>query len=436
MKSKPCTVAVCLLAAAAVTGCASHVLRNSFEDYDEAYAEAENHQMLLNLARLSEHQPSYFFQLGNINALYEFTGSATVGGGQSDHSAVVLPGHGTGLTSVASVPLINWLFGPANATGTASSKPTFQFVPLSGGDFAAHLITPLPTAMFHSVFRDGFPVDILMRAMVQQISLSEGTNEIVLHNIPTRENETNYESFLRLCGILRDLQEHGYLMERLVPQSDTNSFPEMTAEPTAKDLMDAFDKGMNWKSENGKWHLEKESAATNILSFELTPGPDARDYLESFKSRAPYNNTEREGAKMIDRLGLVLDKSRSGGGKLESEVQLRSFLFVLANMANEDAAFKILERDPAFCAAYIPPSELRPVLKMDWSHETNLVSLCRPVAKVKYEGKEYEIADEKHADGTCSTFNRDAFSLATILITQISIDPTKLNYQPQLLQVR
>jgi len=422
------SVIVSLLSVLVVARCTSQVLRNSFEDYDEAYAEAENHQMLLNLARLAEHHPSYFFQLGNINALYEFTGSVSAGGGQSAWPS--------GASGTLTKPLKNWLFGPASVAGSSSSKPTFQFVPLSGGDFAAHLISPLPSAMFHSVFRDGFPVDILMRALVQQISMNEGTNEIMLYNTPTPQNETNYESFLRLCGLLRDLQEHGYLMERLVQQSESTASPDITSEPAAKDVQDAFDKGMNWKSEKGKWHLEKDRAATNILAFELTPGPAARDYLEGLKNRAPYNNTNREGPKMIERLESVLDRSKPGTGTLHSELQFRSFLFVLASMANEQAAFQVLARDKAFCTDYIPASELRPILKMDWNHETTPVELCPPVAKVSYQGKEYQIADPKLPDGSYGTANRDAFSLAAILISQISIDPTKLNYQPQLLQVR
>ena len=412
-------------------------MRNSFEDYNDSYAEAENHQMLLNLARLADHDPSYFFQFGDINALYEFTGTLSANGGQSDKSMVVLPGT-PGKSGVATkataVPLINWIFGGASGSGTTSSKPQFQYVPLNGGNFAAHLIAPLPSPMFHSLFREGFPVDTLMRAMVQQVSMSDGTNEVILFNIPTRENETNYESFLRLCGILRDLQLHGYLMERLEETANTNSGSELSVEPTPKDMADAMEKGMNWKSQNGKWHLEKETAATNSLFFELTPGSDARNYLESYKQRAPYNNSEREGSKMIDRLELVLDRSRSSGVKLHSEIQFRSFLFVLAGLAGEDEAFRVLEKDAAFCNRFIPESELRPVLRLDWSHET--APLCSPLAKLTYRGRDYAITDVKYPDGTSSTVNRDAFSLANILITQISIDPTQLNYSPQLLQVR
>lgn len=422
-------VVVSLISVIVLTGCSSRMLRNSFEDYDDAYAEAENHQMLLNLARLSEHHPSYFFQLGNINALYEFTGSVSAAGGESTWPSSA--------TSTIIRPLKNWLFGPASATGSTSSKPTFQFVPLSGGDFASHLITPLPSPMFHSMFRDGFPVDILMRAMVQQISIDDGTNEIFLYNNPTLENVTNYESFLRLCGILRELQVRGFLIERLIAESEMNSGPELAAEPAPKDIMDALDKGMNWKADKGKWRLEKEKEATNILSFELVPGPQAKNYLEGLKNQPPYNNKQREGLQMIDRVENLLDRPRLAGRTMHSEVQFRSFLFVLSAMANEEEAFKILvNNDKSFCTNYIPTSEFRPVLKMGWSHESHPVQLSHPLAKVHYQGKEYQIADLKLPNGGYSTVNRDAFSLVNILITQISIDPTKLNYQPQVLQVK
>jgi hypothetical protein len=35
-----------------------------------------------------------------------------------------------------------------------------------------------------------------------------------------------------------------------------------------------------------------------------------------------------------------------------------------------------------------------------------------------------------------ASYNRDAFMLASLLITQISVDPTKINYPQQFLQVR
>jgi hypothetical protein len=41
---------LCLLAA--LPGCTSRVLRQSFNDYGDAYAETQNRQLLLNLARL------------------------------------------------------------------------------------------------------------------------------------------------------------------------------------------------------------------------------------------------------------------------------------------------------------------------------------------------------------------------------------------------
>ncbi|MGD0259752.1 MAG: hypothetical protein ABSD29_07980 [Verrucomicrobiota bacterium] len=407
-------------------GCASHALRTSFSDYSEVYADAQNRQMLLNLARLSQHHPTYFFQLGQINASYNYTTSATAAGGQSDKSA---------LSGSSRIPLINWIVASISGTASRSSSPTFTYVPLSGGDFAAHLITPLVPDTFHALFREGVPVDLLMRTLVQEIHFTPygDTNEMVIYNMPSSNNKTNYARFLRLCGALRSLQEQGYLPQRVRKQTEHVIGPDVKT-PKAKDLIDAAVQKLTWQrttSNSNAWHLERVNEVTNSPHFEIPP--EATNCLNSL-DYPPYQTNE------INDLKALLGPENSASNA--PLVQLRSFLFVLADMADEQAAFDVLKRDPYF-TNNVPKSQLRPILRMDWSGESR--PLEAPLVKLTYQGKVYQITDYKEsaeshhpANGwNRDAFrNRDAFMLATTLATQIMVDPAKINYQLQFLQVR
>jgi hypothetical protein len=426
-----------LLLVVLVSGCASQVLRNSFEDYGDVYAEAQNHQMLLNLARLSQHHPIFFFQLGQINAGYSFSGNITGGGGMSDKSSV--------LASGTKVPLINWIFGPTSATAAGSSTPTFNYLPLNGGDFAAGLIKQLPPDTFHALFSEGFPVDVLMRTLVQQVRFTpaNGTGEEkILYNVPTLKNETNYAEFLRLCDVLRQLQDRGYLYlePKPVQKGDTVVGPEFV-NPTERMVVDAIDKGFSWRTnENGKWQLER--LETNNVSFQFQISPAGDNYLEGLKSPTMSSSRLAEITNLVLLLsspGSLADKQSPKTNFVKASeaptAQLRSYLFVLSGMANEQAAFDFLLKDSFFTNTNnVPLSQRRPVLRMDWSDAT--APLETPLVKLQYQGKTYEITDPTASDGEYSSYNRDAFMLASLLITQISVDPTKINYQQQFLQVR
>lgn len=408
-----------LLSALLAAGCTSHELRTSFSDYGEVYADAQNRQMLLNLVRLSQHHPTYFFQLGQINASYNYTTSVSASGGQSDKSAVTSNGKG--------IPLVSWLVGALSGTASRSSSPTFTYVPLSGGDFAAHLITPLVPDTFHALFREGFPVDILMRTLVQEVHFTPPgeTNEIVLYNVPSLDNKTNYARFLRLCDTLRQLQVRGYLPQKFRQQNEPVTGPELE-KLEAKDVIEAAAQKMRWKMDaTGKWYLERPSEATNSPAFEITP--EGSDWLETL-NHPPFQSLE------IKNLQHIFGPNSSATNS--PLVQLRSFLFVLADMADEQTAFAVLRRDPYF-VHNVPSSQLRPILRMDWSGERG--PLEPPLVTVTYQGKAYQITDYKDLDGTharTNSLNRDAFALATTLATQISVDPAKINYQLQFLQVR
>src|SRR5579863_3121603 len=60
-----------------LSGCVNHsALRSDQIGYAKAYADSNNKQLLLNLARLANNDPVYFMQLGSISSAYTFTAGA------------------------------------------------------------------------------------------------------------------------------------------------------------------------------------------------------------------------------------------------------------------------------------------------------------------------------------------------------------------------
>src|ERR1700689_3504048 len=70
------------LAMIVLSGCAAQRLRVDYKGYESMYAESSNRQLLLNLARLNQHHPTYFFKLGPISTTYRIQGTATASGSQ------------------------------------------------------------------------------------------------------------------------------------------------------------------------------------------------------------------------------------------------------------------------------------------------------------------------------------------------------------------
>src|SRR5208283_4437161 len=52
------------------TGCGPRRVRADFTHYETSYGVTSNQEMLLNLARLNQHDPTYFFKLGQIATSY------------------------------------------------------------------------------------------------------------------------------------------------------------------------------------------------------------------------------------------------------------------------------------------------------------------------------------------------------------------------------
>jgi hypothetical protein len=208
-----------------VSGCGPKRVRADFTHYENSYAITSNQEMLLNLARLNQHDPTYFFKLGQINSSYRMEAALT----------------GTGAVSTVNTPPATTVpTGNAVPTLLYENDPSFSFIPVNDQTNAQLLISPVPENVFYSLFQQGWRVDQLFRLMVDRIEVTlppdpssptdKGCRIEVIRNVPPPAFEdsnspegarslSRYVTFLRVSAVVYELQQHGLLLLR-----GTNTF--------------------------------------------------------------------------------------------------------------------------------------------------------------------------------------------------------------------
>ncbi len=71
---------IVLFASLGTAGCGPRRMRVDFVAYEKAYAETSNREVLLNLARLQQRDPTYFFKLGHLSSSYRMEASLSATG--------------------------------------------------------------------------------------------------------------------------------------------------------------------------------------------------------------------------------------------------------------------------------------------------------------------------------------------------------------------
>ena len=179
-----------LVPLAGLFGCAGNALSEDFADYSRIYGDSMNKQLLLNLARESHNEPVYFIQLASISSQYQFTTST---GFNASHTRTAPPNQG----AADEVQNALTLGGTINAG--VQQTPVFSFLPLNGAAYAQTLATPIPAKVFNELYDQGFPADMLLRVMVDEIRIkggASGTHPQYLRNNPY---DATYPAFLRFC---------------------------------------------------------------------------------------------------------------------------------------------------------------------------------------------------------------------------------------------
>ncbi len=155
--TRRCLSVLAGLALLPVNGCLGHhYVKTDFRSYENAFAETSNRELLLNLARLENRDPAYFFKLGQITSSYRMQGSLTTSG---QLSAVTAP--------EGQVPT-----GGGTPGIIFENDPTFQYIPVNDDTNARLMMEPIQPETFYALYQQGWRLDQLFRLLVDRIEVS------------------------------------------------------------------------------------------------------------------------------------------------------------------------------------------------------------------------------------------------------------------------
>jgi len=258
-----------------VAGCGPKRVRADFRSYENSYAVTSNREELLNLARLEQHDPTYFFKLGQINSSYRM--QASLNGSGSYVTQGTAPGGG-------------------NATGGGTpgfiyeNDPSFTMIPVSDEANAQILLRPVNAEVFYSLYLQSWRLDQLFRLTVDRIEFtlpepdpdrpgqSKGCQVKVIRNLPPPSvngpDYTNdqfalasYIEFLRVSAVIYALQRHGLLLLRATPSFQ--AFDQKSYLPN---------KGDNHQSAAAG--ADPPDASSEAAPSKSSPGPTAKEFDE------------------------------------------------------------------------------------------------------------------------------------------------------------
>ena len=292
---------IVLFASLGTAGCGPRRMRVDFVAYEKAYAETSNREVLLNLARLQQRDPTYFFKLGQISSSYRMEASLSATGQYVPAPATP---QASGLPSGGGSPGMVY-----------ENDPLFTFIPVSDDTNAKLLLNPVPEEVFYNLYLQGWRVDQLFRLMVDRIELTlpaSGTKPCRVETIrnvppppyygPDHQIDRNYTYsakewgryviFLRVSAIVYALQKRGALS--LQSTSEPQQLEKLSAKagdrvvPTGADFISAAAAGEEWvQQDNGQWVLTRKvsklrfqlslvnSVARALSKTNFTPNPGA-----------------------------------------------------------------------------------------------------------------------------------------------------------------
>ncbi|HRJ09176.1 MAG TPA: hypothetical protein PK490_18190 [Prosthecobacter sp.] len=414
-----------LLASAALVclcSCGTAAYRGTMRGYSRAYAQGNDELMLQNLARLANHQPAHWMQMGAVTASMNFE---------------------RGLTSSTSRAERSFSLGSAlGLTLKADERPTFNFVPLTGKEFADRMMAPISPRVFFTLFEEGWPVDLLMRLLIERIDLGDSyRSHGTLTNQPGNFS-TAYLEFLQVCEAARLLQQERQLV--LDISSEFSPLAEghaVAAAPSSEDLMKAREKGLVWQKSGTGWVLGemRERAVFRLRHGMLSAAGRNNVFSKPGLGTAAARLLVGDFFNMLEsglRLKAPDSQERSGGDGTQARLVLRSLGGVMAAAAREQEDFeRILREHGGEFLERTPECQREPVLRLVWQ-DVPRAELLKASVRLTHAGREYMVTDRKMTDRQmceAGSRNRDVFRLLMGLYHLVSADMEKLKFPQTLL---
>jgi hypothetical protein len=467
-----------------LSGCATKRLKVDFTGFEKAYAETSNQEMLLNLARLENRDPTYFFKIGQITSAYKMNVSLAGSSGYQLQTTNVAAGSPTGTGTPGAI---------------YENDPIFTFIPVNDETNAQLLLKPIPAESFYFLYEQGWRVDQLVRLMVDRFEVTryDGNGRCsveTIRNTPPADylkdpdGLSSYTTFLRVNAIIYWLQRHGFLLLRgqntFQPYSlDNNSGLDTTDKngsgpsanaPKGQDFVNAAQKGAVWELQPTegdprtlKWVLGEKVFSPNFSLYPLAAvgtklGPDIKTIRNQILAD-PEMSGLKEGPALLAVLselaaGFTIEGTATQGTTVQPDacsdptskkstvsvhLVLRSLIGLMAAAAQEQDPYEAIEKGnplippspyltPAQAAALgpakpfleeVPAIERIPLLRLKGGGEDEQMA---PIVQLNYRGINYRIADEKATVGTDNQYwNRDVFRLINELTSQVTVDISK-----------
>ncbi len=198
-----------LLAGSALflSGCSigPKVIRDNLLRYNDAVADTENEQFLLNLVRLRYRDPPKTIALNNINSQFTLDEIAPF--------AVNLPSYlGRPVVPRGTTNILNPVTFASTTLGPFSSRltdvPTISMTPQTGADFFRGLVTPIPVDRIILLASTGWDLDRLLRLLVHNLNGLENATHLAGGG---SERVPRYSEFAYVAEVMGQLHHHNLL---------------------------------------------------------------------------------------------------------------------------------------------------------------------------------------------------------------------------------
>jgi hypothetical protein len=187
-----------MLAVLPLVGCSGfgpRALEFNRNQYNMAVQQTNAQELLLNLVRLRYRDSPFFLQVASVSANLTFSGGIGATG--------EIPSGGPNVVTL-------------NGTVALEESPTMTYTPLQGEQFVKQMLEPVELEILLLLSYSGWSVERALRLLVQSIN---GVPNAPTASGPTPELVPKFERFLRVCHLLRYLQQRGLLDLSTAPEA-------------------------------------------------------------------------------------------------------------------------------------------------------------------------------------------------------------------------
>ncbi|MFC2147945.1 hypothetical protein ACFLR9_05190 [Bacteroidota bacterium] len=150
-------------------------------NFNTSISQASNEQLLMNLVRLRYSEPPVFLKVSSVINQYTRAGGMGVQGGLNN----AIP---TGANSAVVNGNLAW-----------SNTPTITYIPVSGREFSANLLVPIPPASLLNMIQSGWPIDLVLHIATFAIN---GLRDDIARPSARRDADPEFIQLLDLWKIL------------------------------------------------------------------------------------------------------------------------------------------------------------------------------------------------------------------------------------------